>query len=66
MGGIVVSIGILFDLVYLTEKGKVPVRAMHQVRHVIADVALPFTVAPVNILVMDHFAKPGSTRLPDP
>jgi PIN domain nuclease of toxin-antitoxin system len=66
VGGVVVSIGILFDLVYLTEKGKLPMQAMQQVRHVIADVGLPFSLVPVNILVMDHFTEPGPTRLPDP
>jgi PIN domain nuclease of toxin-antitoxin system len=65
-GGIVVSTGVLFDLVYLTEKGKLPITAMRQVRDLIADAGQPFTLAPVDATVMDHFAEPGPTRLPDP
>jgi len=65
-GGVVVSAGVLFDLVYLTEKGKLPFESMRQVRDVIADVGLPFSLAPINIWVMDYFTEPGPVKLPDP
>ena len=66
LGGVVVSMGVVFDLVYLTEKGKLPVAAMQQVRHVIDDPVQPFTLAPVTSSVMDSFIAPAPTRLPDP
>lgn len=66
LGGVVVSAGVLFDLVYLTEKGKLPFNAMRLVRDVIADVGLPFSLAPVNIWVMDYFTEPGTVKLADP
>jgi len=65
-GGVIVSAGVLFDLVYLTEKGKLSFESMRQVRDVIADVGLPFSLAPVNIWVMDYFTEPGPVKLPDP
>lgn len=66
IGGIVVSTGTLFDLTYLTEKGKLPYQAMRDVRDVIADVERPFSLAPANLLVLDHFGDPRMSQIRDP
>ncbi len=41
-------------------------QAMRDVRRVIGDADLPFSLASVDLLVIDHFAEPGRTQLTDP
>ena len=65
-GGIVVPTAVLFDLVYLTEKGKLPRDDLRSVREVVADQTRPVEFAPVTITVMDHFAETSSAVLADP
>lgn len=66
VGGIVVLVGVIFDLVYLTEKGKLPFDDMRRVRDAITDAGQSILLAPANMMVMDWFTEPGSVKLPDP
>ena len=66
VGDVVVSTGTLFDLTYLTEKGKLPADALTLVRDVIADLDRPFNLAPATLRVLDHFADPAFAQLRDP
>jgi PIN domain nuclease of toxin-antitoxin system len=66
VGGVVVSAGVLLDLVYLTEKGKLPVEVMARVRQLVGDLDRPFTLAPVTIPIIDRFAQAGYDMLGDP
>lgn len=66
VGGIVVSVGVIFDLVYLTEKGRLPVDDMRRVRDVLADSTKPIILAPVDMTVVDWFTEPGPIKLADP
>ena len=65
-GGIVVSVGVIFDLVYLTEKGKLPVDDMRRVRDVTAETTTSIVLVPADLEVMDRFMDPGSVKLADP
>jgi len=65
-GGILVPMAVLFDLVYLTEKGRLPATDMQKVRNVITDTPRPVALASVTVTVMDRFADPEMAVLPDP
>lgn len=65
-GEVVVPMAVLFDLVYLTEKGRLPAEDMQRVRDIASDPSHPIGVAPVTISVMAHFADPMMTVLADP